>query len=82
MNEMQLFIPDDTTEHDGYVRIVSGPDHRSHEYFTPAAAHGLGYEDLKVIESYEFLQAVVDGRQGDFGFNAALAVAEVHDAMG
>ncbi|MDP6450464.1 MAG: Gfo/Idh/MocA family oxidoreductase [Lentisphaeria bacterium] len=82
MNEMQLFMPDDTTEHDGYVRIISGPDHRSHEHFTPAAAHGLGYEDLKVIESYEFLQTVVDGRQGDFGFNAALAVAEVHDAMG
>ena len=39
------------------------------------------YEDLKVIEAYQFLRSVVDGKQGVPGFAEALALAEVQAAM-
>ena len=38
-------------------------------------------EDLKLIEAYQFAQSIVAGKQGEAGFDTALAVAEVLAAM-
>ena len=81
MNELNVYLPDSETAHDGYVRIVSAPGHGQHDRFNPASGTGLGYNDLKTIEAYQFLRGVVDGKQGEVGFAQALAVAEVQDAM-
>ena len=35
----------------------------------------------KLIEAYQFAQSIVAGKQGEAGFDAALAVAEVLAAM-
>jgi hypothetical protein len=47
----------------------------------PGDGNGIGYEDLKAIEAYQFLQSVVDGEQRQPGFAETLAVAEVQHAM-
>jgi hypothetical protein len=41
----------------------------------------MSYEDLKVIEAFEFLQSIVKAKQGQPGFSDALAVANVLSAM-
>ncbi len=82
MNELQLFCPDEEEAHDGYTRIVSGPQHGQHARFNPGAGVGLCYEDLKTIEAYQFLKSVAERRQGVPGFVEALRVAEVLAAMG
>jgi hypothetical protein len=41
----------------------------------------MGYDDLKVIESAQFLQSVVDGVQREPGVREALAAATVIAAM-
>jgi hypothetical protein len=41
----------------------------------------LGYDDLKVIEMYNFLCAVATRKQGEPGFREALAVAQVQQAI-
>jgi hypothetical protein len=41
----------------------------------------MGYDDLKVIEAYNFLRSVVSGQQGEPGFSEALAVAQVQQAI-
>jgi hypothetical protein len=46
-----------------------------------AAQQRFGYDDLKTIEAYNFLQSVVTGQQGAPGFAEALAVANVQQAM-
>lgn len=81
MNEMELYLPDETGGHEGFVRIVAGPDHPFHKRFNPGPGVGLGYEDLKVIEAYHFLQSVADGEQRPPGFQEALEVAAVQSAM-
>jgi predicted dehydrogenase len=81
MNEMQLFLPDGNGAHDGSTRIVSGPQHGFHERFNPGAGVGLGYEDLKTIEAYQFLKSVAARRQGEPGLTEALRVAEVLAAI-
>lgn len=80
MNELKLYQPDNTSPHDGYARILSAPNHPYHGAFNPAPGTGLGYNDLKVIEAYQFLKSVVEGKQGAPGFGDALAVAELQDA--
>jgi predicted dehydrogenase len=81
MNELNLYLPDESRAHDGYVRIMSGPEHPFHAQFNPGPGVGLGYDDLKTIEVYQFLKSIREGQQGEPGFREALAVAEVQDAI-
>jgi predicted dehydrogenase len=81
MNEMDLFLPEGDEAHDGYTRVVAGPRHPFYGRFYPGDGIGMGYDDLKTIEAYQFLRSVVDGRQGEPGFREALAVADVQAAM-
>ena len=81
MNELQLFLPDGTEEHNGPVLIQSGPQHPFYASFYPGPALSMSYDDLKMIETFQFLRSVAEGKQGEPGFAEALAVAEVQDAM-
>lgn len=81
MNELQLYLPDDNNTHEGFVRIVGGPEHAFHSRFNPGPGIGLGYEELKVIEAHQFLKSILDGRQAAPGFAEALAVAQVQAAI-
>jgi predicted dehydrogenase len=81
MNELNIFRPDGDAAHDGYTRIVSGPGHPFHSQFNPATGTGLGYDDLKTIEAYQFLKSIAEKRQGEPGFAEALRVAKVLDAI-
>jgi predicted dehydrogenase len=81
MNEIEVYLPDSTRGHEGFVRILAGPDHPFHGRFNPGPGIGLGYEDLKTIEAYHFLQSIVDGRQGQPGLAEAYAFANVDAAI-
>jgi predicted dehydrogenase len=81
MNEANIFCPDGNAAHDGYTRIVSGPGHPFHSQFNPAVGTGLGYDDLKTIEAYQFLKSIAEKRQGEPGFAEALGVAKVLGAI-
>ena len=81
MNELQLYLPDADGGHDGYMRLVGGDQYPYHGNFNPGEGSGLGYEDMKVIEAYNFLQSVAEGLQRGPGLAEALAVADVHAAM-
>ena len=81
MNELNIFFPDGNAAHDGYTRIVSGPAHPFHAHFNPATGTGLGYDDLKTIEAYQFLKSIAEKRQAEPGFAEALRVAKVLGAI-
>jgi predicted dehydrogenase len=81
MNEMDLFLVDDTYTHEGYTKVYAGDRYPFHGAFVPGDANAIGYEDLKVIECLQFLQAVVSGEQHEPGFNEALAYVSVQDAL-
>jgi len=77
LNELNFFLPDGTAAHDGYVRIVSGPNYPFHAHFNPATGTSLGYDDLKTIETHHFLKSISENKQGEPGLREALRVAEV-----
>lgn len=82
MNELQLQWRNDANPaEDGFTTLLSGPAHPYHRFFNPAWGTGLGYDDLKVIEAYNFLNGVATGTQGASGFAEALAVAQVQQAI-
>jgi predicted dehydrogenase len=81
MNELQLFLPDGTDEHDGPVLIQAGPAHPGYSSFYPGPGNSMSYEDLKTIEALQFLKSVVEGKQAEPGFAEALNVASVQDAI-
>lgn len=80
MNELEVFLIDPDGHH-GYTRMLSSDRYPYHGVFVPGAANGIGYEDLKTIEDYEFLSGVAAGEQRQPGFAEARAVAEVQDAI-
>lgn len=82
MNELQLqWRNNENPAQDGYTTLLSGPAHPYHQHFNPGWGVNLGYDDLKVIEAYHFLDSVVSGQQGAPGFAEAVEVARVQQAI-
>jgi predicted dehydrogenase len=81
MNELELYLPDESGEHDGFTRLLGGPRYPFHERFNPGDGIGISYEDLKTIEAAQFLKSIADGVAGSPNFADALALANVQHAM-
>lgn len=63
MNELQLFTKDGIDgATNGFRNILIGPEHPSYGRFSPARGHGLGFNDLKIIEIAHLLQGIA-GRE-------------------
>lgn len=65
----------------GFTRIEAGPDHPPYGQFCPAAGHHLGFNDLKVIEVAELLEAYANGGKCNPDFKEALAVQQTVEAI-
>lgn len=73
MNEMEVFLVDESGRAPrGYTKVYAGDRYPYHGHFVPGDANSIGYEDLKVIENYEFLTAVTSGQQHEPGFAQAV----------
>lgn len=73
MNELEVFLVDESgTAPRGYTKVYAGDRYPYHGHFVPGDANSIGYEDLKVIENYEFLSAVTSGVQHEPGFAQAV----------
>lgn len=58
MNEIRLFRTGEPAAESGYRTILAGPQHPDYARFCPAPGHGLGINDLKIIEARNFLQSI------------------------
>ena len=58
-----------------------GPEHEPFGRFQPGPGLPMGYDDLKVIEAYRFLQSIADGEQREPGVREIAATARVLDAI-
>ena len=57
------------------------PGHGDFGAFQPGAANAMGYDDLKVIEAYEFLRSIADGIPHGATLADAVRSARALDAM-
>lgn len=58
MNEVELYRAEGPAARQGYTRILAAPAHPPYDRFIPAPGHGLGFNDLKVIECRELLRLI------------------------
>ncbi|MDH3662705.1 MAG: Gfo/Idh/MocA family oxidoreductase [Alphaproteobacteria bacterium] len=80
MNELRLFRFGDDPSRDGFKTILTAPAHQPYDRFCPAPGHGLGFNDLKVIEVAHLIDGITTGAALDPDFRAAWQIAEVVDA--
>ncbi len=85
MNTLHLYLKEDTKDSKatlGYKKIYSNPSHPYHANFNPADGTGLGYEDLKTIETANFLRKILNKEHKHFtDFSDAKNVGHVLNAM-
>ena len=56
----------------GFRTILTGTAHPPYDSFIPAPGHGLGFNDLKVIEAREILRAIAGEPAHLIDFEAGL----------
>lgn len=81
MNELRLYRGDDAAGRRGFSTILAGPEHTDYRPFCPAPGHGLGINDLKVIEVRNLLRAIATGQRATPDFHEGVRVQAVMDAM-
>jgi predicted dehydrogenase len=80
MNELQVYLATDEP-HSGYTTVLGGERFPYHGSFVPGSGNGIGFEDLVVVEDYEFCRSVVERRPHRPGFEDALAAVSVQAAL-
>src|SRR5205085_8781836 len=67
LNELQLYLVEADLA-TGYRTVFGGDRFPYHGHFVPGSANGIGFEDLVVIEDYEFCTSVAESRPHTPGF--------------
>jgi predicted dehydrogenase len=80
LNELQLYRATDDPG-SGYTTVYGGDRFPYHGHFVPGAANGIGFEDLIVIEDYEFCRSLAEEREHTPSFADALAWVSVQAAL-
>jgi len=81
MNEVQLYAADGETETQGFRTILAGPRHPPYDRFIPAPGHGLGFNDLKVIECRELMRRIAGEKAHLIEFEDGIRIERTVDAM-
>jgi predicted dehydrogenase len=81
LNEMRLYTSSDDPALHGYRQILNGPLHPPYHKFVPTPGHGLGFNDLKVIECREFLKAIAGEPAHIIDFNKGLRIERSIDTL-
>lgn len=79
MNELQIYRAGEHLA--GYTTILAGPKHSPYDHFIPAPGHGLGFNDLKIIECYELIRAISGENARVVDFDAGLKIENCVHAM-
>ena len=81
MNELNLYVADGEQAQRGFRRILSSPQHPAYGRLCPAPGHGLGFNELKVIELAEILNAVQGKASNHIDFSQGLRIEKVIHAF-
>jgi predicted dehydrogenase len=80
LNELRLYRATEDRG-SGYTTVLGGDRFPYHGHFVPGAGNPIGFEDLVVIEDYEFCRAVVEGREHRPSFADAVEWVSVQAAL-
>ena len=77
LNELLLYEAAASGSEAGFRTILAGPAHPPYGAFVPAPGHGLGFNDLKVVEVEHLLTGIAGDRPIHPDFAAALEIERI-----
>jgi predicted dehydrogenase len=80
-NEFQLFVAEGRGTEQGFRTVLTAPAHPPYDRFIPAPGHGLGFNELKIIECHELLKAIRREPAQIVDFARGLEIERVVHAM-
>lgn len=80
MNELWLYQPG-APGADGFRRILTGPDQPGFAAFCPAPGHNFGFNEQKVVECAQLIEAIAGGAPAWPDFTAGLGIERIIHAM-
>jgi len=81
MNEFEIYRTGGHPQTQGYAKVLAAPHHKPYDRFIPAPGHGLGFNDLKVIECRELIAAIGGQPAHLIGFEEGLRIERSVHAM-
>ncbi|KQY45838.1 Gfo/Idh/MocA family oxidoreductase [Rhizobium sp. Root483D2] len=81
MNEFELYQSGGNATQQGFQRILTAPVHAPYGQFIPAPGHGLGFNDLKIIECHELIRAIAGEPFSAIDFKQGLRIEQTVHAM-
>jgi predicted dehydrogenase len=80
MNELAVSLGD-AYQNQPVSTVFAGPGHGEFAAFQPGSAIAMGFDDLKVIEAYNFLRSIAEGTPHGTTLQDAVRSAATLDAM-
>jgi predicted dehydrogenase len=80
MNELAVSLGD-AYQDQPVSTVLVGPGHGHYAAFQPGSAVAMGFDDLKVIEAYDFLRSIAEGTPHGATLADAVRAAATLDAM-
>lgn len=80
MNELRLYEAGAAPARRGFKTLLVNTDCPDFAAFCPAPGHGLGYNDLKVIEINRFLRAITAGEPVPVDLGQAVVIEQIIEA--
>ncbi|MEX2124119.1 MAG: Gfo/Idh/MocA family oxidoreductase [Woeseia sp.] len=81
MNELRLYTAGPNAARAGFKTLLAGPAHPDYGRFCPAPGHGLGINDLKVIEIRNLIRAIEQDEPFQPDFDEGLRVQKIMEAI-
>ena len=80
-DELQVCFANDPADRKGFRTIYTGPAHPYGAALWPIPALGLGYSETKIIECYDFFDAVVNNKPCEPDFVDGYRISQICDAI-
>ena len=61
--------------------MYTGPNHPYGANLWPIPALGIGYGETKIVETYDFINAIVNGQEADPSFRDGYQIELIADAI-
>ena len=80
-DELQVAFASDPADRKGFRTVYTGPAHPYGEGLWPIPALGIGYGETKIIETYDFVKAIMEGGEVSPNFKDGYQINLIADAM-
>jgi predicted dehydrogenase len=80
-DELQVAFASDQADREGFRTVYTGPAHPYGEGLWPIPALGIGYGETKIIETYDFVKAIMEGGEVSPNFKDGYQINLIADAM-